>query len=51
MKEKPSACGKFLIRVGSSIYTYRAGKMDIRIKKESTWGGREKDGKLYFDFI
>ncbi|MBU2753076.1 hypothetical protein HER14_19625 [Acidithiobacillus thiooxidans] len=48
IKEKWSSCGKFLIEFSGSIFTYRPGKFDVRIKKQDTWGGRRKeDGKLY----
>lgn len=39
--------GRYLVTIGPSIYTPRAGKMDIRISEPNSWGRREDDGKLY----
>ena len=44
IKEKWSSCGKFLIEFSGSIFTYRPGKFDVRIKKQDTWGGPPKRG-------
>ena len=37
----------FLVTVGPSIYTNRPGKTDIRIDRETEWGGKHENGLRY----
>lgn len=37
----------FLVTVGPSIYTNRTGRTDIRIARETDWGARHENGRLY----
>lgn len=39
--------GIYRISVEPSIFTNRPGKTDIRIGEESSWGGRDNNGKRY----
>lgn len=37
----------FLVTVGPSIYTNRAGHTDIRVQHESEWGAKHENGRRY----